>query len=114
MKVVINTCYGGFGLSEEAFERYLEIKGIEYEKKMDKYRNEYFHKGHVGNWAYHLYDKTIERNDPALVQVVEEFGDRVNDHYSELKVVEIPDDVDWVVEEYDGSEYVREVSRKWF
>jgi len=28
MKVVINTCYGGFGLSHEAMLRYAEIKGI--------------------------------------------------------------------------------------
>lgn len=28
MKVVINACYGGFGLSHEAVLRYAEIKGI--------------------------------------------------------------------------------------
>ena len=28
MKVVINKCYGGFGLSDAAMHRYAEIKGI--------------------------------------------------------------------------------------
>ena len=27
MKVVINSCYGGFGLSKEACQRYWDIKG---------------------------------------------------------------------------------------
>jgi len=33
--------------------------------------------------------------------------------YSELKVVEIPDDVKWQLEEYDGLEWVAEKHRTW-
>lgn len=32
---------------------------------------------------------------------------------ADLKIVEIPDDVEWVIEEYDGIEYVSEVHRTW-
>ena len=32
---------------------------------------------------------------------------------SDLKVVEIPDDVEWEIEEYDGNEWVSEVHRCW-
>ena len=32
MKVVINRCYGGFGISDTAFKRYLDLKGITWYK----------------------------------------------------------------------------------
>ena len=31
-EIVMNNCYGGFGLSDEAFELYLKKKGIKYYK----------------------------------------------------------------------------------
>jgi hypothetical protein len=55
------------------------------------------------------------RNNPLLVQVVEELGTEVaSGSCSELKVVEIPDDVQWIIEEYDGNEWVSEVHRRWY
>ena len=33
--------------------------------------------------------------------------------YAQLKIVEIPDDVKWIVEEYDGIELIAEVHRTW-
>jgi len=33
--------------------------------------------------------------------------------YCTLKVVEIPDDVQWQIEEYDGHEWVAERHRTW-
>jgi hypothetical protein len=61
------------------------------------------------DWSY--YD--IERNDQYLVRVVEELGDDVNGRFSELKVVDIPDDVEWQIDEYDGLEWVAEKHRIW-
>ena len=55
----------------------------------------------------------IERNDPKLVECVEKLGEEANDMYAKLKVVEIPDDVDWEIDEYDGMECVEEVHRRW-
>jgi len=86
MKVVINDCYGGFGLSREA-EKYLG-----------------------GNW-YDYY--TGNRANPNLVRCVEELGDKVNDHYSCLKVVEIPDDVEYHIAEHGGKEWIVENHRTW-
>ena len=87
MKVVINSCHGGFGLSKEA-EEYLGCNW----------------------WDYYAYGK---RDDPNLVRCVEELGARANDDYASLKVVEIPDGVDWIIDEYDGKEWVAENHRTW-
>jgi hypothetical protein len=91
-KIVINVCHGGFGLSEKATERYKQLEGI---TKPDWW---------VGD---------INRDDPMLIQVVEEFGPLVNDRCSELRIVEIPDDVQWHIAEYDGYEHVAEDHRTW-
>ena len=58
-------------------------------------------------------DTDIERNDPILVQVVEELGEEANGKHATLKVVEIPDDIEWYIEEYDGCERVAEKHRTW-
>ena len=84
MKVVINRCFGGFGLSQEAMKRL----GIEY-------------------------DWEISRSDSKLIKVVEELGEKANGYCADLKVVEIPDDVEWVIEDYDGIESIHEKHRVW-
>ena len=110
-KVVINRCYGGFGLSDIAFERYLDLKGIKYRigtaKGFDGRRT---YETPEGDYLSYL---TIDRDDPILVKVVEELKDRANGLYSELKVVEVPDDVEWDIEDYDGIEWVAEKHRTW-
>jgi hypothetical protein len=111
MKIVINNRHGGFSLSHEAIIKYLELKGIKFEFKKS-----------ISGWAndeYHLEDgsrfwnRDILRNDPALVQVVEEMGEEANGDFAHLKVVEIPDDVEWTIDEYDGLEWVAEQHRTW-
>lgn len=87
MKVVINRCWGGFGLSEKAMAMFKALGG-------DK-----------------LY--CCKRNDPILVKVVETLGEEANDEYSSLKVVEIPDDVDFYIDDYDGMETIEECHRSW-
>lgn len=46
------------------------------------------------------------RFDPVLIEVIEELGDDASATMSELKVVEIPDDVaeDYMIDDYDGFE----------
>lgn len=92
MKVVINRCYGGFGLSKAALSRIKELGGRD------------------DDWFYRNYDN---RSDPLMVQAVEELGEAASGELAELKVVEIPDDVEWVIEEYDGVEWVSEQHRTW-
>lgn len=53
----------------------------------------------------------IPRDGKKLVQVVEELRGAANGYAAELKVVEIPDDVKWVIDKIDGVERVNEVHR---
>ena len=92
MKVVINTSFGGFSLSEAAIERFCELDGLN---------------------PADFYPQMVERNDPNLVQVVQELGVDAETLYSELKIVEVPDDVKWHIHEYDGMEHVAEDHRTW-
>jgi hypothetical protein len=144
MKVVINACYGGFGLSHQAVMRYAEIKGIELygyvnAKKKDGStdfdRYVAIEKGDKrDHWCVHYRTKQLvspndregmnedrcywsyrdmERHDEALVKVVEELGEKAGGQCSKLKVVEIPDGVDYIVDEYDGFEHIAERHRTW-
>ena len=55
----------------------------------------------------------IKRDDVYFVKTVEDLGDAANGAYSKLKIVEIPDNVDFIIEEYDGIEWVSEKHRTW-
>ena len=92
-KVVINTCHGGFGLSAEAVRKYPELAGIADAGFLDS--------------------RHIPRDDEHLIAVVELMGSAANNRFSELKIVDVPDDVNWYIEEYDGKEWVAERHRTW-
>lgn len=112
-KVVINKCHGGFGLSDDAVMRYGELAGLNLVKTTTNYGGSLFYKeGRVDN-DHHFYEGNLERDDKYLVQVVEEMGDTACGIYANLKVVEIPDDVEWQIEEYDGWEHIAEKHRTW-
>lgn len=115
MKIVINSCYGGFGLSDKAIEYYGELKNLGLIKKKGKYFNLAGYDWYVGevNDENFFHEKSIDRNDLDLIRVVEELGKESNGKYSELKIVEVPDDIEWEIDEYDGCESVAEKHRVW-
>lgn len=94
MKVVINGCYGGFSLSTRALEEINKRRRAAGMFELDTTRPD-------------------DRSDPDLVAVVESLGGLANGKFAELKVVEIPDDVEWEINEYDGVEWVAEKHRTW-
>ena len=53
----------------------------------------------------------VARDDPKLIELVEQGN--ASGYYASLKVVEIPNDVDWVIEAYDGREWISEKHMKW-
>lgn len=82
-KIVYNGCYGGFNLSEEAKERYVELTGC----------------------AADFYARDLNRHDPYLVQVVEELGDAASGFCGALRIEEIEGSL-YRIDEYDGYESV--------
>jgi len=143
MKVVINSDYGGFGVSAYALKHLLEIGAsclheatpknyyggesgkTNWQDEWERDRNEYEDIGEgvfadlvsshnilKGETLYYLsYD--VKRTDPDLIATVELLGEKANRFCAKLKVVEIPDDINWEIEERDGMERIREVSRTW-
>lgn len=132
--VVINVCYGGFGLSEAAIRRYAEIKGL------TLYPEESRVSGWLTTWwivptserigiiptddwysasladrqaSNRAYDKfvltpsDIDREDPALVQVVEELGAAASGPHAKLVIQDLDRGTAYAIDEYDGLESLR-------
>lgn len=131
MKIILNKCYGGFDVSDEAYELYAEKKGLTLYRYWDDYKNEKMQKG-LGNityyftkdfgdsvendkmnWTTNLYLDSKYRDDPTLIEVVEELGEKASGRYGHLVVVEIPDGMDYVIDDYDGIETLHENVRTW-
>lgn len=56
----------------------------------------------------------IARDDPLLLQVLDELSsDEASAPLAELRVVEIPDGIEWSIDDYDGMETVEEKHREW-
>ena len=102
MKVVINDCYGGFSLSKMATESYAARKGI----TLGKWNQTW---GFFIDFSCH----ELNRDDKDLVEIVESLGSLANGSCANLKIIEVPDDVEWHIAEYDGMEYVAENHRTW-
>jgi hypothetical protein len=145
MKIVINDCFGGFGLSDAAYEQLIAwgVPVRKYnEQKKDPTTNLYLPEPandgevifdreltplgeNVFNDLYHKYKPNAiggrywdswtreNRSHPLVVRVVEALGAAASGKHSCLKVVEIPDGVDYSVEEYDGQEHIAERHRTW-
>ena len=114
MKVVINQCFGGFGLSSYAMIAYLKKKEINFKIESDDHGDSSFYLDNSKAEKKYIWDLDINRGDPALVEVVEELGEKANGKYSDLKIVEIPDNVEWHIAEYDGREHVAQNHQTWY
>lgn len=137
MKVLINADYGGFSVSRKFVEKlreldspiglWITLSGERYWEKDDD--GVYQRTGEINDSSmdecYYLdtincYDGrefTTEqiRSDPLVIQAFEELnvdGSSMG-RLSRLKIVEIPDDIEWYIDDYDGWETVREKHRSW-
>lgn len=137
--IVINTCYGGFSLSEEAVLWYAGTKGLKISPEKGPYSfttywtvppEERVKDPPKKVWvampleerqahsrlseSQYFSSRNIPRDDPVLVQTVMQLGAKADGAQAKLKVVEIPDDVEWHIEEHDGNEHVAENHRTWY
>ena len=64
-------------------------------------------------WDYHFSSNDVKRDDSILIKVIKELGKKADGKCAKLSIVEIPDDVEWEIEEYDGVEKVVEKHRSW-
>jgi hypothetical protein len=143
MKIVINKSIGGLELSCQAMMEYAKIKGIKlyvyewgnYDFKTDEAANDTIKEidpllvkqeifvGYTTKPVKNIreleenyfYENSIERNDLALIEVVEKLGEKANGPNAELKIIEIPDDVKWEIKEGEaGGEWIAEQHRTWY
>lgn len=140
-KVAINRCYGGFSISAEALYQLVESGSDIVEKctvkeyfgedhdeltNLTLSRMEDFKDGYKVNDFYvmlmkddmvYLHDRYSDegksREHPDLISIIEKLGGEANGPHAELAIVEIPDDVEYTIEEYDGIEWIAEVHRTW-
>lgn len=135
-KVILNKCFGGFGVSKEAYELYAKKKGIDvFHYTQANLKNEiytyatddnrsfdfYFTKDfgdnvYISNEDFKKYFLNLNedfREDKTLIEVVEELGEKTNAFYSNLKIVEIPDDLDYIIDNYDGIETLHQKVKEW-
>lgn len=138
MRIVINKCFGGFGLSHEAIKKYLNLKGKKaFFYKQTKYHFqdgvEEYEKVHPMNDNYMFYVVTkdlgeiinslpdkyyfsyydIKRDDKDLVKVVSDLGEKADGDNAKLAIVDVPDGIKWTMEEYDGIEHIAEEHETW-
>lgn len=155
MKIVINKCFGGFGLSPLAVQELAKLNNrpcyfftkpnytgpyipatleeatsmlwwafdvpnpnesisqptaAEWHQMSQKEKQAH-NSGYSSHDLSHHYEQ--ERDDAKLIAVVESLGGKASDKCAELAVVEIPDGVEWEINEYDGQEHVAERHETW-
>ena len=109
-KILINTDVGGFSLSLEAKELYLKEKGFSYTVTENPSWGEYLILPQELNATLYL----LLRDDPILIRIFEQIGsERFSADYCTVKIIEIPDDVQWIICESNGYEWVAEKHRTW-
>lgn len=138
-KIAINKCFGGFSLSHKAVMLYAELSGFKLYPFQDKRdpNGDISSFGECIRWdgkgkppfiIYYLREddwsmqnepgvyfasRDIKRDDPNLIKVIEQLGNKADGSCARLSIVEIPDDVIWDIAEYDGQESVVEQHRSW-
>lgn len=115
MKIALNKDYGGFELSQKAYERLIEL-GVEISKDRtspEQCIHEYTGEDIEFYGRYSMYLGHDVRTNPLLIQVIEELGDDANNEISCIEIVEIPDDIEYEINDHDGIETVHEIHRIW-
>ena len=121
MKIAVNKCFGGFSVTREVVDKLrkkghkITVIGEMYSdgsgpRKASFYEENY----HLSNIDFGIDgdDYNKHRCHTDLIEAIETTK-KPSGSMAEIEIVEIPDDVDWELDEYDGIETIREKSRSW-
>lgn len=137
MKIVINKCYGGFSISPLATLEYYKLKNIKAFLFKENYNNSI--KSYISTkdlednnlsiiafsidnpnetdskilWDNYLTNRPEDRSDKDLIKVIEKLGEKANRSYALLEIIEIPDDINYYIYNYDGMESIHEQHQSW-
>ena len=101
MKVAINKCFGGFSVSKEVYKEL----GI----KWDGY-------GYIGNDDLGIKGDNYNtyRSYPRFIEALEKVGkDKCSGSLAKVVIVEILDEIEFEIDDYDGQESIHEKHRSW-
>jgi len=141
-QIVINKCYGGFSISIKALIELIEMNAdcIDKHSLEDYYGEDYkdeFYKDKkemdvIGEYLvnnfycmvirplkdkvpvlYRLSNDDSTRTNKDFIKVVNKLGEASYGSCAKLKIIDIPIDVKYSIEEYDGIEWIAEVHRTW-
>lgn len=120
MKVAINKCFGGFDLSDAVHEKLIEL-GVPHYKTWDdipKGDAPYIVDSDSPSLSFGKYYSNFrddeKRTHPLLIKAIEEIGEeKASGRFGNIKIVEIPDDIKWKIDDYDGIESIHEKHRSW-
>ena len=115
-KVVYNSCYGGFSISDKAvlwleqnareeIREYLKLKRAEAEKKTNLWSTIESDMGY--SLVYYFHEDGIKRHDPDLVHCVETLGKDASGECANLNVYSLNGTI-YKINEYDGLETIME------
>lgn len=123
-KILINKNDAGFGLSKEAHELFLKKANIPFTKKIENFKTIFIKSSELNYEAalmnakdgkeltkvkdtYLHHCSEIPRDHPALLEVADFLGlDAMNDRFSKLEFVDVPEDKQWSIKEINGVEYL--------
>ena len=100
MKIAVNKRYGGFGVSKDVFKLL--------NKEWDGY-------GYLSNEDFNIKDDNYYayRTNQDLIKAIEKAGNKASGELAEVVIIEIPDGIEYEINDYDGIETVHEIHRSW-
>ncbi len=111
-KIVLNRSAGVFSLSKIAINELLSRKGGVVDLRVLRMNSTNTYR-QVRRPVLISDMLMIDRDDPVLVSIVEEFGSLASGAEAELAVVGIPGNLDWAIRDVCGIEFISAGERVW-
>ena len=119
-RILINNCFGGFAMSDAALHWLIDNKGWSIASYSEIQART--SRGDTFNYTFsdtmqvfsHK-DVFNDRTDDDILDCFDALGtEQFSGNYSLVAAVDVPADVKWSIEDYDGNEHIAEVHRTWY